>query len=110
MPPNHEAFSPNFAFLSEHNPHLARLPTLAELYVHDDPEGALTKLRQFGDQLARLILASSGNDSQGTSRYLEVLTHLRRLGWIPFKELEGLDKLRRPRFSSRSVRRFGVLR
>ena len=55
--------SPNFAFLAEHDALLVRLPSLAERYVHDDPNTAILKLRQFAECLAQRAAASFGIDA-----------------------------------------------
>lgn len=54
------AASSNFAFLGDHDPLLARLPGLAEEYLHSDPNTALLKLRQFTELLARQAAARVG--------------------------------------------------
>ncbi len=55
--------SANFGFLGRHDRELARLPTLAELYCHRDPNTALLKLRQFVERLAQLTAARQGIDA-----------------------------------------------
>src|SRR5690606_27447987 len=47
----------NFDFLAVHDPGLARLGALAERYFHDDAPGALIKLRQLAEFLAKDIAA-----------------------------------------------------
>lgn len=47
----------NFDFLAAHDPGLARLGALAERYFHDDPPGALIKLRQLAEFLTKEIAA-----------------------------------------------------
>ena len=47
----------NFDFLAAHDPGLARLGALAERYFHDDAAGALIKLRQMAEFLAKEIAA-----------------------------------------------------
>jgi type I restriction enzyme, R subunit len=41
--------SPNFAFLSEYEPLLARYAGLAEVYLFSDPNTAMIKIRQFAE-------------------------------------------------------------
>ena len=50
----------NFSFLKSHDVQLARLGALAERYFHDDPNTCLIKVRQFGELLAQLIAARTG--------------------------------------------------
>lgn len=52
--------SHNFGFLAAHDPLLVRLAGLAELYIHDDPNTALIKLRQFGEALLQQAAARLG--------------------------------------------------
>jgi type I restriction enzyme R subunit len=64
--------SPNFGFLAAHDPLLARLPALAELYSADDPNTALVKLRQFGEALLRAVASAAGTRAapEGTQHSL----------------------------------------
>lgn len=48
----------NFAFLSERWPVLASLGQLAEEYVYTDPNSAMIKIRQIGETMTQLILAT----------------------------------------------------
>ncbi len=41
--------SPNFAFLSEYEPLLARYAGLAGVYLFSDPNTAMIKIRQFAE-------------------------------------------------------------
>ncbi len=66
----------NFYFLEGYAPLLARLPALAERYLHDDPNTAMLKLRQFAELLARQVaarvgLGSADIDQLGRIRELE---------------------------------------
>ncbi len=60
---NPQPANANFGFLGRHDPQLARLPALAELYCHRDPNTALLKLRQFVERLAQLTAARHGIDA-----------------------------------------------
>lgn len=51
------AVSSNFHFLTAHDVQLARLGALAERYFHDDGPGALIKLRQLAEFLAKEVAA-----------------------------------------------------
>ena len=61
-----EIHSPNFAFLPDLDPILMHQAALAERYCLDDPSSSLTKLRLYGEFLAKSIAARSGiyTDSQ----------------------------------------------
>ena len=48
-----EFHSPNFAFLADLDPPLMHQAALAERYCIDDPSSSLTKLRLFGELLAK---------------------------------------------------------
>ena len=48
----------NFAFLSKRWPVLASLGQLAEEYLYTDPNSAMIKIRQFGETMAQIILAT----------------------------------------------------
>jgi len=58
--------SPNFDFLERLDPALMHQAALAERYCIDDPSASLTKLRLFGELLAKNIAARFGvyTDSQ----------------------------------------------
>src|ERR671923_2381591 len=60
LPPNQAFSSPNFASLVKYDEVLVRHAALAERYVFDDPNSALTKLRQFGELLAQHAAAYTG--------------------------------------------------
>jgi type I restriction enzyme, R subunit len=50
----------NFKFMRIYSPQFDRLGALAERYFQDDPNGSLTKLRQFGELLAQEVAARVG--------------------------------------------------
>jgi len=52
--------SPNFGFLTSHDPFLESLGAAAERYFADDPAAALFKLRLLGEQLAKRAAALTG--------------------------------------------------
>ncbi len=52
--------SPNFAFLEDLDPPLMHQAAQAERYCLDDPSASLTKLRLFGELLAKNIAARFG--------------------------------------------------
>jgi type I restriction enzyme, R subunit len=54
------AASPNFSYLSHHDPRLAALATQAEQHFEADPTITLWKLRQFGEVLAQRAAAKVG--------------------------------------------------
>ncbi|MBR8832118.1 MAG: hypothetical protein N5P05_004425 (plasmid) [Chroococcopsis gigantea SAG 12.99] len=77
------AFSPNFAFLENHDVQLVRLGTLAERYFKDDPITCLMKLRQFGELLAQLVAANTGLYGEPGEDQLKLLNRLGSNNLIP---------------------------
>lgn len=86
--------SANFAFLTHHDPQLARLGALAERYFADDPNTCLIKLRQFGEVLAQLTAANAGLFTSAEERQVELLRHLRTEGITPGEVAELFRQLR----------------
>lgn len=74
--------SSNFDFLQAHGPLLVRLPSLAERYVHDDPNTAILKLRQFAELLARQAAARLGLDVGSETDQLSLVRGLEDRGAI----------------------------
>ena len=68
--------SPNFGFLTQHDPLLVHLAALAERYVFDDPNSAILKLRQFSEALARQAAANTGIAVSPQDSQLDVLRAL----------------------------------
>ena len=64
--------SPNFTFLSEHDPLLVTYAARAERYVFDDPNTSVLKTRQFAELLARHVAARSGFETQ-SEEFADVL-------------------------------------
>jgi type I restriction enzyme R subunit len=89
--------SPNFRFLAAHDPLLARLPTLAELYAVDDPNTALFKLRQFGEALLRQVAAAAGvrPGQAGDGTQHSLIQALRGDGILPSDVADRFHLLRR---------------
>lgn len=71
-----EINSPNFAFLADLDPPLMHQAALAERYCLDDPCTALTKLRLFGELLAKNIAARYGVYTDNRSQQHEILREL----------------------------------
>jgi hypothetical protein len=71
----------NFDFLEAHDPLLARLPSLAERYVHDDPNTAILKVRQFAELLARQAAARLNLDASPEIEQFKVI-HALVFAWI----------------------------
>jgi type I restriction enzyme, R subunit len=69
--------SSNFNFLASHDLQLVRFGTLAERYFKDDPSTSLIKLRQFGEVLAQLTAASSGQYTNPEDSQADLLRRLR---------------------------------
>ncbi|MDD2704957.1 MAG: DUF4145 domain-containing protein [Acidocella sp.] len=75
--------SGNFSFLAAADERLARLGALAERYFFDDAPGALIKLRQMGEFIAKDIAARNGLlPSPGTS-FDDTLRALRARAILP---------------------------
>ena len=71
-----EFHSPNFAFLADLDPPLMHQAALAERYCVDDPSSSLTKLRLFGELLAKNIGARFGIYTDSQSQQHEILKEL----------------------------------
>jgi len=72
-----EFHSPNFAFLVDLDPPLMHQAALAERYCVDDPSSSLTKLRLFGELLAKNIAARFGIYTDNQSQQNEILKELK---------------------------------
>lgn len=83
------AGSGNFDFLEKAEPRLVRVARLAERYFQDDPPGALIKLRQFAELMAREVAARQGALPPGQPTFDELLRSL-RLRWILPREIADL--------------------
>jgi type I restriction enzyme, R subunit len=73
----------NFTFLEEHSPQLCRLGVLAEQYFLSDATSALTKLRQFGEFIAKDVAAQHAILPAGLPNFDDVLRSLKTKGTIP---------------------------
>ena len=69
--------SPNFHFLEAFDPALTLQAALAERYCLDDPTSSLTKLRLFGELLAKNIAARFGVYTDSQSQQHEILKELK---------------------------------
>ncbi len=72
-----EFHSPNFAFLADLDLPLMHQAALAERRCLDDPSAALTKLRLFGELLAKNIAARFGVYTDAQSQQHEILKKLK---------------------------------
>lgn len=86
--------SSNFAFLDVDNRELARLGALAERYFHDDPSGALIRLRQLAELLAKEIAARNALLPSSSASFEEVLRQLRAGSLVPRSVLDLLYHLK----------------
>src|SRR5271165_833568 len=84
----------NFGFLQGHDPQLVRLGVLAERYFHDDPNTCIIKLRQFGEALAQLIAATSGQYTSDEESQSDLLRRLRFERIIPPEVADLFHSLR----------------
>jgi type I restriction enzyme R subunit len=85
----------NFSFLAEHSQQLAGLGALAERYFAEDPPGALIKLRQLGEFLAKEVAASHGLLPTGGASFDDVLRTLKVRAILPREISEFLYLLKR---------------
>jgi type I restriction enzyme R subunit len=72
--------SPNFAYLTYHDPRLSEVATRAERVVGVDPVAALMHLRQFGELLAKNVAARLGVYDGGEQQQVDRLRELNRFG------------------------------
>lgn len=86
--------SPNFAFLSAHDPQLVRLGALAERYFTEDPSTSLIKLRQFGETLAQLAAAQSGLFLSVNENQNDLLRRLRFENVLPREAADLFHQVR----------------
>lgn len=87
--------SANFTFLEASSAQLARLGALAEWSLHVDPPTSILKIRQFTEELARLVAARQGALSTPGEGFSEILTRLQRAGLLPAKAADVFHHLRR---------------
>lgn len=73
----------NFRFLSGQDDRLARLGALAERYFADDAPGALIKLRQLGEFIAKEVAATHGLLPSSSTTFDDVLRTLRVRAILP---------------------------
>jgi type I restriction enzyme R subunit len=81
--PRMGASSVNFDFLEKDEPRPVRLARLAERYFHDDPAGALIKLRQFAELMAKEVAARQGALPSGQPTFDDLLRSLRIRSVLP---------------------------
>lgn len=72
--------SPNFDFLSSHDPLLVKYAAQAEKYTFEDPNTSLIKLRQFIEVLAQQASAYSGTYSSPEESLIDLLDRLSSKG------------------------------
>lgn len=86
--------SVNFSFLEVHNLYLAKLGTLAERYLHDDPNTCIIKLRQFSEILAQQIAVQVGICISVHESQFALLERLQNCGIIKDKTRQLFHELR----------------
>ncbi|MDM8522193.1 type I restriction-modification system endonuclease [Desulfococcaceae bacterium HSG8] len=69
--------SPNFEFLKDIDPALTHQAAMAERYCLEDPNAALTKLRLFGEMLAKNIAARCGIYTDNRPEQSQILRELK---------------------------------
>ncbi len=87
--------SVNFEFLRKHQRELADLGGFAEKYIHDDPEGALAKLRLFAETLTSSIFARRGFQRPDSNQFHDLLNDHQFVQAIPPVVRGKLDLLKR---------------
>lgn len=84
----------NFSDLARLEPLLTQLGQLAERYLHDDPNTALLKLRQYAELLTRVVAARAGLLVEEETQHAR-LARLRGEGVLPPEVWQLLTELRR---------------
>jgi type I restriction enzyme, R subunit len=62
----------NFEFIGPHQPDLASLGGFVEHYSHNDPDGALVKLRNFAEEFVKDLYVKLGLPALPQARMCEV--------------------------------------
>jgi ATP-dependent DNA helicase RecQ len=87
--------SSNFAFLGIARPELSEYGTLAESYVHRDPNAALLKLRLFGERMLNGVVDRARVDTADVEGQHDLINLLRKAGRLTVRESAILHQLRR---------------
>lgn len=74
--------SQNFTFLMAVSPILEKIVSFAEAYLAEDPNGSLTKTRQWAEILAKRVAAKVGITTDPKDTQLELLKKLENAGAI----------------------------
>lgn len=90
-----ECNSPNFGFLRALDPALTSQAALAESYCINDPSASLTKLRLFGELLAKNIAARFGIYTDSQSQQHEILKELKYRDAIDQKLADMFHSIRK---------------
>ncbi|WP_329562103.1 type I restriction endonuclease subunit R [Kitasatospora sp. NBC_01266] len=89
------AASPNFGRLLQHAPLLVWYGCGAELTVYSDPQGAMTKSRQFAEVVAEMVIRATGTPApQGKTHLVDLTNLLYAQDVIPKPVYDGLEKIR----------------
>lgn len=86
--------SQNFEFLRKHWPELASLGGFSERYAYPDPEGAMVKLRAYGECLVGAIYKAYTLPRQPMSTFMDLLKNSAFTASTPKVILEKLHALR----------------
>jgi type I restriction enzyme R subunit len=89
-----EIHSPNFAFLADLDPILMHQAALAERYCLDDPSSSLTKLRFYGELLAKNIAARFGIYTDSQPQQTEILRELKYRDVLDIKLADMFHSIR----------------
>lgn len=87
--------SQNFGFLDQHDPQLARLGALAELFFAHDANTCLLKIRQFGELLAQTLAARTGQWVSPEERQIDLLRRLADRKVLPREVADHFHTLRK---------------
>src|SRR3712207_6368293 len=87
--------SPNFSFFETPHGQLARFAALAEWSLHVAPPTTILKVRQFTEELARLVAARQGALTVPGQGFAELITRLQRGRLLPDKAADVFHHLRR---------------
>ena len=84
----------NFEFIRQHQPELATLGGFAELYSHNDPDGALVKLRNFAEEFVKDLYVRLGLPAPFQANLYDLTREVSFKRAVPRVVLNKLDSLR----------------
>src|SRR5262249_8582204 len=84
----------NFEFIRSHQPELATLGGFAEFYSHNDPDGALVKLRNFAEEFVKDLYVKLGLPALAQASLYDLTREVSFKKAVPPVVLNKLDSLR----------------